>query len=174
MRAMIREITSEEINDLVRHDTSGLKAKVSEDVSAYGVTLQKLTITFARPPADFQASQEARKLAVFQLGQQEEEQALAQRRQESRTRSRQQTSTGGAPSRAADRSPAGRHKKVTELEMGPGAAVSWVRELLSTERGQVGGRAPSRGSRAPSPETRGPSSRSAARATSSERSWFAR
>jgi len=121
MRAMIREITSEEINDLVRHDTSGLKAKVSEDVAPYGVTLQKMTITFARPPADFQASQEARQLAVFQLDQQVEEQALAQRRQASlETLARQQIVAQVDRQREelqAQAQTAEMRRQVTELEM---------------------------------------------------------
>jgi regulator of protease activity HflC (stomatin/prohibitin superfamily) len=45
------------------------------------VTITKINITDARPPAEFLRSQEARQLAILQRAEQSEQQALSQRRQ---------------------------------------------------------------------------------------------
>ena len=81
MRTMIRGVSASEVNDLPGRDTSDLRATLSTAVAAYGVEVQKISITSARPPADFLVSQEARELAIVQEVEQRERQALAQRLQ---------------------------------------------------------------------------------------------
>jgi regulator of protease activity HflC (stomatin/prohibitin superfamily) len=81
LRSMVRLVTSDQVNDLARQETAGLREALSTDVEQYGVTITKINITDARPPAEFLRSQEARQLAVLQRAEQAEQQALAQRRQ---------------------------------------------------------------------------------------------
>jgi regulator of protease activity HflC (stomatin/prohibitin superfamily) len=81
LRSMVRLVTSDQVNDLARQETAGLREALSADVEQYGVTITKINITDARPPAEFLRSQEARQLAVLQRAEQAEQQALAQRRQ---------------------------------------------------------------------------------------------
>lgn len=81
LRSMVRLVTSDQVNDLARQETAGLRESLSTDVEQYGVTITKINITDARPPAEFLQSQEARQLAVLQRAEQSEKQALAQRRQ---------------------------------------------------------------------------------------------
>jgi hypothetical protein len=50
-------------------------------METYGITISKITITFAQPPAEFMRSLEARHLAVIQHAEQMERQSLALRRQ---------------------------------------------------------------------------------------------
>jgi regulator of protease activity HflC (stomatin/prohibitin superfamily) len=81
LRSMVRAVTSDQINDLAQAETAGLRETLSRDVEQYGVTITKINITDARPPAEFLRSQEERQLAVLQRAEQSEKQALAQRRQ---------------------------------------------------------------------------------------------
>jgi regulator of protease activity HflC (stomatin/prohibitin superfamily) len=81
LRSMVRAVTSDQINDLAQAETAGLRETLSRDVEQYGVTITKINITDARPPAEFLRSQEERQLAVLQRAEQAEKQALAQRRQ---------------------------------------------------------------------------------------------
>jgi regulator of protease activity HflC (stomatin/prohibitin superfamily) len=81
IRSMVRLVTSDQVNDLARQETAGLRESLNADVQQYGVTIAKINITDARPPAEFLQSQEARQLAVLQRAEQAEKQALAQRRQ---------------------------------------------------------------------------------------------
>jgi regulator of protease activity HflC (stomatin/prohibitin superfamily) len=81
LRSMVRLVSSDQVNDLARQETAGLRESLSADVEQYGVTITKINITDARPPAEFLQSQEARQLAVLQRAEQSEKQALAQRRQ---------------------------------------------------------------------------------------------
>jgi regulator of protease activity HflC (stomatin/prohibitin superfamily) len=81
LRSMVRMVTSDQVNDLARQETAGLREELSKDIAQYGVTITKINITDARPPADFLHSQEARQLAVLQRAEQSERQALAQRQQ---------------------------------------------------------------------------------------------
>jgi regulator of protease activity HflC (stomatin/prohibitin superfamily) len=80
LRALVRQITADAVNDLIQMDTTALRAALSKDVEPYGVTITRTTITYARPPEDFLRSQEARQLAVLQREEQAEQQQLAQRR----------------------------------------------------------------------------------------------
>lgn len=80
-RAMVRQIMSDQINDLVRKDLTEFRENLSQDVEPYGVTIMKVNIIYAQPPEEFMQSQEAQKLAVLQQAEQAEKQALALRRQ---------------------------------------------------------------------------------------------
>src|SRR5256714_2402582 len=81
MRAMVRQISSDEVNNLPRQDTSELRETLSTASEPYGVKIVKVNIVYARPPEDFVRSQEARQLAMLQQGEQMEQQALTQRKQ---------------------------------------------------------------------------------------------
>jgi regulator of protease activity HflC (stomatin/prohibitin superfamily) len=81
LRTMIRSTDSSEISDLPGQDTADLRSALNGAVEPYGVQINKVSITDAHPPPDFQASLEARKLAALQHAEQAEQQALAQRRQ---------------------------------------------------------------------------------------------
>jgi regulator of protease activity HflC (stomatin/prohibitin superfamily) len=81
LRTMIREVSSSEVNDLTGRDVSDLRTVLSASVEAYGVQVQKINFTSARPPADFLASHEARELAIVQQVEQAQKQSLAQRLQ---------------------------------------------------------------------------------------------
>jgi len=79
MRTMIRSVNASEVNDLPGHDISEMRTALSSAVEAYGVDVQKINVTYARPPVDFLASQESRELAVLQQVEQAQKQTLAQR-----------------------------------------------------------------------------------------------
>lgn len=81
LRALVRQISSDQINDLVRQDLTEFREKLSKDVEPYGVAIMKINIVFAQPPDEFMRSQEAKKLATLQQAEQAEKQALALRRQ---------------------------------------------------------------------------------------------
>lgn len=81
LRALVRSIPSEQINDLTRWDLTELQKTLSEEVKPYGVMITKIHITFAQPPEDIVLAQEARRLASYQRAAQEEQHALAVRRQ---------------------------------------------------------------------------------------------
>jgi regulator of protease activity HflC (stomatin/prohibitin superfamily) len=81
MRAMVRQISSDEVNNLTRQDTSELREALNHASEAYGVQVMQVNIIYARPPEDFVRSQEARQLALVQQSEQAEQQALAQQRQ---------------------------------------------------------------------------------------------
>jgi regulator of protease activity HflC (stomatin/prohibitin superfamily) len=81
LRQMVRHITSDQVIDLIQHDVIDLRETLSAQVEAYGVTVAKVVITYAQPPAEFMHSLEARQLAAVQQAEQAERQALAQRRQ---------------------------------------------------------------------------------------------
>ena len=81
MRAMVRQISSDEVNNLPRQDTSELRETLSTASEPYGVKIVKVNIVYARPPEDFVRSQEARQLAMLQQVEQMEQQALTQRKQ---------------------------------------------------------------------------------------------
>lgn len=80
-RAMVRQISSDEVNNLTRQDTSVLRETLSAASEPYGVSIEHVNIIFAHPPADFVRSQEARQLALLQQDEQTEKQLLALRKQ---------------------------------------------------------------------------------------------
>jgi regulator of protease activity HflC (stomatin/prohibitin superfamily) len=81
VRALVRDITSNELSDLVRHDASDLSTQMTATVSPYGVTVNAVIIVYVQPPVEYLVSQEAKQLAVLQREEQTEKQALAERRQ---------------------------------------------------------------------------------------------
>jgi regulator of protease activity HflC (stomatin/prohibitin superfamily) len=81
LRAMIRRISWGQLNDLAGSQTDELRAALNTGAEAYGVTISKVNIIGARPPATFFASEEARQLAILQRAEETEQQALAQHRQ---------------------------------------------------------------------------------------------
>ncbi|MFN8472543.1 MAG: SPFH domain-containing protein [Anaerolineae bacterium] len=81
VRRLVRGITVDQVHDLPRTDLTDLVHDLSESVARYGVTIVKVVVTFAQPPADFVRSQEARQLASLQQKEQAEQQALALKRQ---------------------------------------------------------------------------------------------
>jgi regulator of protease activity HflC (stomatin/prohibitin superfamily) len=80
-RAMVRQISSDEINNLTRQDTSALRETLSAASEPYGTTVEHVNIIYAHPPTDFVHSQEARQLALLQQKEQAEQQSLALRKQ---------------------------------------------------------------------------------------------
>ena len=81
LRSLVRQITSDQVHDLVRQDLSELRQALSAEAEPYGITIMRIKITSAQPPDDFMRSQEARQLAIIQQAEQAEHQALALRRQ---------------------------------------------------------------------------------------------
>lgn len=81
LRAMIRKINAEEVIDLKHEDMEPLMEYLNHALEPYGVTLQKIHVTYALPPIEFVQAQEARQLAIVQQEEQAEKHALAQRRQ---------------------------------------------------------------------------------------------
>src|SRR2546430_1662317 len=81
LRAMVLQVSSDEINRLTQRDTSALRESLSAASEPYGVTIEHVNIVYAHPPADFVRSQEARQLALLQQAEHAEQQALALRKQ---------------------------------------------------------------------------------------------
>src|SRR5256714_7099776 len=81
LRAMVRQISSDEVNNLTRQDTSMLRETLNAASEPYGVSIEHVNIIYAHPPVDFVRSQEARQLAMLQQAEQAEQQALALRKQ---------------------------------------------------------------------------------------------
>jgi len=81
LRRMVRTLTWDQVSDLRKSETDTLRQALTDDVAAYGATITRVTITYARPPVEFLRSEEARQLAVLRRAEQAEEHTLAQRRQ---------------------------------------------------------------------------------------------
>jgi len=81
MRALVRQIDSEEVLDISQRDLSEFQETLNADVQPYGISISKITIPFAQPPAEFMRSLEMVKLAAVQKNEQAEQQALAKQRQ---------------------------------------------------------------------------------------------
>ncbi len=91
LRSMVRQIDSEEVIDTSQRDLSSFKETLNASVQSYGISISRITIPFAQPPAEFMRSLETRKLANVQKIEQAEQQALAlQRQTDAETLSRQQ------------------------------------------------------------------------------------
>ena len=80
LRAMMRNIDSEQVVDLKKEDLKEMLAALSTAVEPYGVTVTNINVTYAQPPVEFMQSLEARQLAILQQEEQKEKQALAIRR----------------------------------------------------------------------------------------------
>jgi regulator of protease activity HflC (stomatin/prohibitin superfamily) len=81
LRAMVRQVSSDEVNNLTRQDTTELGEALSRTSEPYGVQIMAVHIVSTQPPEEFIHSQEARQLAVVQQAEQAEQQALARQRQ---------------------------------------------------------------------------------------------
>lgn len=81
LRTTVRQIGSDEINNMTRQDTTELRETLSLASEPYGVKVMTVLILYALPPTEFVRSQEARQLAMVQQAEQAERQILAQRRQ---------------------------------------------------------------------------------------------
>jgi regulator of protease activity HflC (stomatin/prohibitin superfamily) len=81
IRAEVRRLPTDKIADLTRRETSALREALTAEVEPYGVTINKINVTDARPPEEFLRTQESRQLAVFQRLEHVEKQALAERLQ---------------------------------------------------------------------------------------------
>lgn len=81
LRQHIRGITVSDVFNLTDQSTQELREAISQDTESYGVTINKIKLTFAQAPADFQLTHEAQQLAVLMRAEQAEKQALAERRQ---------------------------------------------------------------------------------------------
>lgn len=93
VRTLIRGIPSSEVLDLSGRDSAALMATIAETITEYGVTAHRVVITTIRPPLEFVASLESRQLAAFQRAEQDERQALEERRQGDRALLEQQRLT---------------------------------------------------------------------------------
>ena len=81
LRATVRQITTRQVLDMKRSDLMPIVEGLNTDVEYYGVTVHKINVTYAQPPADFMQSEEARMLAGFHQAEQVEKQALMQQQQ---------------------------------------------------------------------------------------------
>lgn len=79
-RQLVHGITADEVMGLTRADTEPLRGALDMDIASFGVTISKVNITYARPPDDFMATEEARQLAVVKRAEQIQLQELALRR----------------------------------------------------------------------------------------------
>lgn len=81
LRTLIRNTSSDAINDLLGQDSRELQKAIQVGVEGYGVRIARMTITSTRPPEDFIRAEELRQLAVIRQAEQVAQQALAQQRQ---------------------------------------------------------------------------------------------
>ena len=84
VRGLVREKRSDEILDVGPAEYEHLRAAIGAAIAAYGVEVQRLVITRIRPPIEFMASREARRLAAVQRDEQTERFALEERLQADR------------------------------------------------------------------------------------------
>lgn len=80
-RALIRAQSWSSILDLSTTEALTLRSVIGEDMRQYGVQIEHLSITYARPEPAFLQAEGARQLAVVQRAEQAEQQTLAERRQ---------------------------------------------------------------------------------------------
>lgn len=84
IRELVRDKGSDEILDLGGAEYELLRASIGSVIAAYGVEVQRVVITRIRPPVEFMASREARRLAAVQRDEQTERFALEERLQADR------------------------------------------------------------------------------------------
>ena len=80
-RSLIRSQSWSTILDLSIDQAETLRAAIDADVHTYGVHIDHLSITHARPGPAFLQAEEGRQLAIVQRAEQTERQVLAERRQ---------------------------------------------------------------------------------------------
>ncbi len=81
LRHLVRNVEAELVADIAKQDLTRFRDELGAEMEAYGVTISKITVTFAQPSADVMQSLEARQLAAVQQSEQAEKQALAIQRQ---------------------------------------------------------------------------------------------
>lgn len=81
LRTTIRSITVEQVVDLTGPDIDALRTQLSQALSEYGVEINKVSITYAQPPAEFVGTEEGRQLAMLQRAELVEKQSLVRQKQ---------------------------------------------------------------------------------------------
>lgn len=81
LRLQVRKISSDHVVDLNQRSAQELGTTIGADVEIYGVTINKVNITYAGPPKEFVHSQEAQMLAVLKRKEQTEKHTLALQQQ---------------------------------------------------------------------------------------------
>lgn len=84
LRDLIRSKAAEELLDLKAADTDRLREAIGEAIAPYGAEVQRVVITRVRPPDEFMASREARRLASARREEQTEQFKLEERLQADR------------------------------------------------------------------------------------------
>ena len=84
LRRLVRGIDSVKMLDLAGAESDTLREAIGKDLEAYGAVVHKVALTAVRPPADYMASLEARRLAEVQQEEQAQRHALESRRQANR------------------------------------------------------------------------------------------
>ncbi len=81
LRRLAREVTSEDVLDMAGEESQALRKAVGESLVDYGVEVNKVVVVAVRPPADYMASLEARRLAEVQQAEQAQRHSLNLQRQ---------------------------------------------------------------------------------------------
>lgn len=80
LRRLVRGIGSQDVLDLAGESSEELRAAIGTALEDYGVVVHKVVIVAVRPPADYMASLEARRLSEVQQAEQAEQHLLDRRR----------------------------------------------------------------------------------------------
>ncbi len=80
LRQMVRGIGSQDVLDLAGASSDELRAAIGGALDTYGVVVHKVVIMAVRPPAEYMASLEARRLAEIRQAEQAEQHILDRRR----------------------------------------------------------------------------------------------
>jgi regulator of protease activity HflC (stomatin/prohibitin superfamily) len=84
LRELIRSKAADELLDLAPADADRLRAAIGAAIAPYGAEVQRVVITRVRPPDEFMASREARRLAAARRDEQTEQFKLEERLQADR------------------------------------------------------------------------------------------
>jgi regulator of protease activity HflC (stomatin/prohibitin superfamily) len=84
LRVLVRAKPAEAMLDLTAVDTDRLRAVIGEAIAPYGAEVQRVVVTRVRPPDEFMASREARRLAAARRDEQTEQFKLEERLQADR------------------------------------------------------------------------------------------
>jgi regulator of protease activity HflC (stomatin/prohibitin superfamily) len=76
VRLLVRSKSSEEVLDLRDEDAEQLRTAIGATLVQYGAEVARVVITDVRPPAEFVASRESRRLAAVQRAEEQERHAL--------------------------------------------------------------------------------------------------
>lgn len=84
LRQLVRGIGSDAVLDLAGAESDALREVLGDALDDYGVKVHKVVVVSVRPPGDYMASLEARRLATVQQAEETERHALERRRQADR------------------------------------------------------------------------------------------